>query len=356
MPEGHQVGFGIIRTMSGIRQYCAGTKTDGQRCTKWWHKDKHPTKRFCEDHRNQSRQRAGSRALSSGASTRSLDFRPAPGRPKVARKAPPPSKAHRTPAGASLPSPSPPPVRTVATGVRETTVNKAKYARAADPSHINTNFRTNGFDSGGSYERPGDSPRHDPSPRRRWRQGRWLATARLRAASNRGTARERVKHSLVTDRLAIDTDLVTYAFDRNGFYERLADRLLDSLPLHRRLRRGHWLCRCLNDLARGVDPDTYAAQVQKPTRDGLLALGFPKFIATVLGASTGVVLKIALGHTPVGHLTSALRVMIALVCPNLNRCPTKHDVMKTFATPMIGDYLKEMAGESPTNTIAAGRA
>jgi hypothetical protein len=154
------------------------------------------------------------------------------------------------------------------------------------------------------------------------------------------TARERAKRSLTANSLTIDADLVTYVFDRDGFYEQLADRLIDNLPLHRRWRRGHWLCMCLNDLAHGVDPDTYAEQVRKPIRDGLIALGFPGFIAAALGASGGVGLKVALGHMPLTHLTSVLRVLIALVCPNLDKCPTKLDVAKNFTSPVLAECLK----------------
>lgn len=324
--------------MSGKRQ-CEGTREDGQRCTRSWEKS---NKRFCQDHRNQSRQRTSR----SGTNARSPAVRASPGRPKVVPTSLPPPSTHRAPTGASLLSPSAPPPRTGAKRHRTTTATRAKYPRAAGPSGIDTDFRANALDGDGSYERPGDRLLDDSPSRRRWRPGHWLGTFHRRTASNRRTARERAKHSLVTDSLAIDTDVVTYVFDRDGFYERLADRLLDSLPLHRRLQRGHWLCRRLNESAHIVDPNTYAEQVQKPTRDGLMALGFPKFIATVLGASAGLGLKIALGHTPMGHLTSALRVLIALVCPNLDRCPTKQDVMETFASPVLGEYLKEMAGES----------
>ncbi|GAA3430965.1 hypothetical protein GCM10018954_005660 [Kutzneria kofuensis] len=97
-----------------------------------------------------------------------------------------------------------------------------------------------------------------------------------------------------------------------------------------------------------MDPGTYAAQIQKPTRDGLIALGMPRCMANVLGAGAGLGLKIALGHTPIAHLTNALRVLIPLVCPNLDQCPTEKDVVKTFVTPFLAEQLKAMAsGEKP---------
>lgn len=45
-----------------------------------------------------------------------------------------------------------------------------------------------------------------------------------------GTGQDRAKHSLAADPSEIDTDLLTYVFNRDGFYERLAGRLLDNLP------------------------------------------------------------------------------------------------------------------------------
>ena len=65
-------------------------------------------------------------------------------------------------------------------------------------------------------------------------------------------------------------------FDEDGFYVRLANRALDEVPWHRRIRRrGHGLCVCLNKLSQGLDPATYAKLIQTPVRAGLLRLGFP---------------------------------------------------------------------------------
>jgi hypothetical protein len=77
--------------------------------------------------------------------------------------------------------------------------------------------------------------------------------------------------------------------------------------------------------------------------DGLIALGFPRFMADVLGVGTGLRLKIALGHTPIAHLTNTLPVLIPLGCPNLDQCATEKYVVKTFATPVLAEQLKAMA-------------
>ncbi|REH55863.1 hypothetical protein BCF44_101889 [Kutzneria buriramensis] len=162
--------------------------------------------------------------------------------------------------------------------------------------------------------------------------------------SQRQVRREQAKRTLALSGLDVNNELLTYVFNRDGFYAGLAGRLLDHVPLwHRGRKRGHWLCLRLNDLAKSVDPGTYAAQIRKSTRAGLIALGAPRFMANVLGAGAGLGLKIALGHTPIAHLTNTLRVLIPLVCPNLGQCPAQKDVVKTLATPFLAEQLKKTA-------------
>jgi hypothetical protein len=111
----------------------------------------------------------------------------------------------------------------------------------------------------------------------------------------------------------------------------------------RRAARGHWLCKQLADAAENLDPDTWAKQAGKSVRAGLSALGLPRYMADALGAGSGVTLKIAFGHTPIGNLSKSLRVLIPLVCPDMSRCPTEVEVVKTLATPFVAEQLKEIA-------------
>jgi hypothetical protein len=158
------------------------------------------------------------------------------------------------------------------------------------------------------------------------------------------TPRERARERIGDSRQVVDELVLAYLFDLDGFYEKLADRLLDRVPLRHKIRRGHWLCLKLNTVAEAVDPGTYARLFGKSTAEGLAALGAPPFMAEVLGAGAGMGLKIAMGSTPIAQLTSSLRLLIPLVCPNFDRCPTERDVIKTFATPMLAEQLKVMAG------------
>jgi hypothetical protein len=154
----------------------------------------------------------------------------------------------------------------------------------------------------------------------------------------RNRSRETIERRLST----VSTHTLTYVFDRDAFYETLAKQLLDARPLIRRWTPGHWLCRQLDETARGLDPGTYTRQAQRPIREGLRSLGFPDFIATVLGAGAGVGLNIAVGQTPMGKLVTALRVLGALVCPNLSACPARNEVVKAFAAPSLAGELKSM--------------
>jgi len=136
---------------------------------------------------------------------------------------------------------------------------------------------------------------------------------------------------------------VSYLFDEDGFYENLADKLIENLPRGRRTWRGHWLCKQLKDAAEGLDPDTYAKLAGETVRDGLRKLGLPRYMADALGAGAGVTLKIQFGTTPLGNLSKTLRVLIPLVCPRAGRCPARDEFVKTMCSPAIGDHLKEIA-------------
>jgi len=105
---------------------------------------------------------------------------------------------------------------------------------------------------------------------------------------------------------------------------------------------GHWLCSALDRLATTIDPTTYLGLIRHPVRDGLIQLGAPAFIANVLGASSGYGLKLALGQRPVGQLIQTLRVLGALTCPNLAKCPSRREVVKTFPSPVLADRLRAM--------------
>lgn len=67
-------------------------------------------------------------------------------------------------------------------------------------------------------------------------------------------------------------------------------------------------------------------------------------MAEVLGAGTSLGLRIAMGSTPVAHVSNSLRVVIPLVCPDFARCPTERDVIRVFATPRLAEQLKALAG------------
>jgi hypothetical protein len=132
-------------------------------------------------------------------------------------------------------------------------------------------------------------------------------------------------------------------FDRDGFYARLADRLIDTMPLHRRMLRRHWLCSWLSKLSEGLSVGTYMQRLQIPVRDTLLRLGAPKFIANAFAASATYGLEKAFSAAPTEQIATALRTVIPLVCPDLDVCPTRVTVLKTFGSPVLAEELKAFA-------------
>ncbi|WP_410645377.1 hypothetical protein [Amycolatopsis sp. lyj-346] len=134
---------------------------------------------------------------------------------------------------------------------------------------------------------------------------------------------------------------MAYVFDENGFYTRLANRTIDKVPWSQPIRyQKHGLCVCLNKVAKGLDPGTYTKWAQLSIRAGLIQVGCPSFLAEVLSATSAFGVKQILGTLPYAQLYKTLRVMIPLVCPNLDVCPARTDVVKTYASPFLAEELK----------------
>lgn len=98
----------------------------------------------------------------------------------------------------------------------------------------------------------------------------------------------------------------------------------------------------LMEAAESLDPDLFAKQAGKSVRDGLRALGFPRYMADALGAGSGATVKIAFGTTSADSLSKLLRVLIPLVCPDFARCPAERAVVRTLVTPAISDEVRAM--------------
>jgi hypothetical protein len=144
---------------------------------------------------------------------------------------------------------------------------------------------------------------------------------------------------------------VTYLFQPSGVYEVVADRLLDKTKTQRRFRRpkGHWLCVVLNDAARSCETGTYVDLAARGIERGLReAYGMPKVVANVLAQCAATSAKLLLAPTVFGptNLPIVLRGLIALVCPDLDRCPTQADVCTALFGPLVADTLR-LAVERP---------
>nr|WP_183656181.1 hypothetical protein [Prauserella isguenensis] len=116
--------------------------------------------------------------------------------------------------------------------------------------------------------------------------------------------------------------------------------MLAALPWRYRVRRkGHALCTRLRELATGLHPAAYAKLAQHPVRDGLLRLRFPPFLADVLDSGAVFGPKQILGALNRDHLTTTLTAVTPLVCPDLEHCPTRGEMLTTYASPVLADRL-----------------
>ncbi|MBK1788476.1 hypothetical protein [Prauserella cavernicola] len=162
----------------------------------------------------------------------------------------------------------------------------------------------------------------------------------------REAARVRARRFL-TGAPGVPGELLASVFHRDGFYRKLADQLLDDLPLRRRVLRGHRLCTQLDQRAAYLDPTAYTMLAQTPVREALLRLGFPKYLADPLSSEKALGARCILVAVARTDLEPALRTLIALVCPALEDCPACLAVHTTFATPGVDGRLAELAGHRP---------
>ena len=147
----------------------------------------------------------------------------------------------------------------------------------------------------------------------------------------------------VTD-AAIETS-VAYLFEPDGVYEIVADRLLAKTKMRRRFgrKRDHWLCLVLNHAAHICETGTYIDLAAQGVEQGLrAAYDMPKPVAKTLAQCAATGAKRLLPPTVFGPLNFpvALRGLIALVCPNLERCPSQSDVCATLLGPLAASGLR----------------
>ena len=191
-----------------------------------------------------------------------------------------------------------------------------------------------------------DMPRQ--RDRRTPRDPSWPPTRRERSPqgwteSNRHYARRTNKEEL-SFRRDVSATTLEYVFDRDGFYESLADRLIDTVPFRRKRRHGHWLCEQLDGTAEALDPETYRKIVGQGVAEGLKALGMRDNLADVIGGSAGFGVKAVIGATTsIGHVSKVLRIVIPLVCPDITECPARAKVFAAYVGPTLTDTLKQIA-------------
>ncbi|MHA6621695.1 hypothetical protein [Pseudonocardia sp. DLS-67] len=137
---------------------------------------------------------------------------------------------------------------------------------------------------------------------------------------------------------------VQYVFDEDGFYEDVADKLIEHASAGgRHDRRDHSLCVLLNDAATVVDGSTYADLAGEGVEKGLKRMGVDETVAAAFSSGAKIAIKKAFDGPAFGNLPKAFRATIPLVCPNLDACPTKSAVFKTYMTPLLSAELRDVA-------------
>lgn len=93
-------------------------------------------------------------------------------------------------------------------------------------------------------------------------------------------------------------------------------------------------------MAAACDPATYAELAGLATEQMCRQLGAPAVVAKVLGSGLEFGVKSMAHGSGTQLVVQKLRVLGALVCPDLDRCPAKKAIVDTFAAPMVADILR----------------
>lgn len=164
------------------------------------------------------------------------------------------------------------------------------------------------------------------------------------AAQRREAGRRRAVETLFALTPACEADIAGILVDPASGYGRLADRLLDAMPWYRGRNRGHWLCRRLDEAARGLSPGTYLRRVGDVVAQELVRRGLPRFAAVLIGEATVSASGRLVGSLGTDQLIAALRGLTLLVCPDFERCPTQQSVCTHFLQPGVEDALRSAFG------------
>ncbi|SMY00474.1 hypothetical protein BI49514_03148 [Brevibacterium iodinum ATCC 49514] len=140
---------------------------------------------------------------------------------------------------------------------------------------------------------------------------------------------------------AISSAVVTLILDPDSRYRLVADQLLEQLPWYHRLTRSHRLCTVLNDTCKAISPATYANYLGANVASLLSDSGMPKLLAETIGKSTAFVAVRTINAPSYDQLIAGLRLLIVLVCPNLDVCPAQKEVCTTLVAPGIEEVLKK---------------
>ncbi|WP_328304491.1 hypothetical protein [Actinomycetospora sp. NBC_00405] len=156
-------------------------------------------------------------------------------------------------------------------------------------------------------------------------------------ATNKKLAKERADRVSRANAYAVE-----YIFTPERFYDRLAAQLIETAAGQRSQKKGHWLCIQLKETITSINPATWASAAEKPTVSALQKVGFRPVVANGLGAGAALGIRVAFSRTPLADIITSLRVLISLVCPNLNECPARSEALIAYLSPTLSRELHDL--------------
>jgi hypothetical protein len=148
--------------------------------------------------------------------------------------------------------------------------------------------------------------------------------------------------------------VASWIFDPDSIFSVAAEELLDaknrSGSAH--LKGKHWLCRVLWEAAEFLDGAQVGELVGATVAKLCLEAGIPQFAATVIGKCAAKVIDASLPGSP-KQIADFLRVVVALICPDVDKCSYGTKAIDFLLKPGVEAALRYLAGSGSPGSVTA---
>jgi hypothetical protein len=148
--------------------------------------------------------------------------------------------------------------------------------------------------------------------------------------------------------------VASWVFQPASIFSVAAEELLvaQSRSLSYRWRRKHWLCRILWEAAELLDGAHVSELVGSTVADLCVQARIPQFAAKIIGKIASKAIDASIPGSP-KQIANFLRVVVALTCPNVDKCAYGTEAIDFLLKPGVEAALQDLASRAPGSVTAS---